>query len=79
MLNGSPKLGQETKISFSSWKENRFVDFTDTRCSLEDLTGAVDDRDRERERERERDKSVLSAWLNDDDDDDDDKYSIPEN
>ena len=51
-------------------------------CSLEDLPGAMNDRDgwRERERERERElrKSALSAQINDDDngddDDDENKY-----
>ena len=41
-----------------------------TRCSLEDLRGAMNDRDgwRERERKKESGKSVLSARLNDEDD-----------
>ena len=42
----------------------------DTGCSLEDLPGAMDDRDglRERERERESGKSVLMEWHDDYDD-----------
>ena len=47
---------------------------TDTGCSLEDLTGAMDDRDKWRERGAWR--SVLAAWHDDDDDDDDDSVSV---
>ncbi len=48
----------------------------DTRCSLEDLTGSMDDRDRRRERERERESGnrVKSMRLDYDDDDDDDLH-----
>ena len=42
----------------------------DTRCWLEDLPRAMDDRngwrERERERERESSESMLSEWLEDD-------------
>ena len=48
--------------------------YMDTRCSLEDLPEAMDDRDewreRERERERESRKSVLSARHDDDEEND---------
>ena len=42
----------------------------DKRCSLEDLPGAMDNREgwRERERERESGKSMLAVWHDDDDD-----------
>ena len=42
---------------------------TDTRCSLDDLLEAMDERERETERERQREfgKSVQAAWDDDDD------------
>ena len=45
-------IGQPTKF------------YMDTGCNLEDMSGAMDDRDRS---ESQSGNSVLSVWLNDDD------------